>query len=134
METETARLKRQVAELKTANAAMEAVARARGDVLLLGPILVKRLKAIENDHGDFEIQALAKDGVRAIASGGQWASPDDIVNELRQDPAFSALFAGSDTKAKSATFTKGGTITRADFDALPPAERMAAVQKGVTVV
>lgn len=107
MEAKIQNLTARVRALTCENAAMQAVSKAGGDVALLSPIIAKRLQAVEAENGDFEVQAFTEDNVRAVASGGRWAGPDDLVSEMRQSPTFQRFFVGQEGTDKGAGSNTG---------------------------
>ena len=74
----------------------EAVAKAKGKPYMLVPILKDRVRLEETDEGALNVIVTDKDGAPMVKGADlSPATPDDLVAELKADPAWSGAFDGS---------------------------------------
>jgi len=115
------------------NEAIKAIEARKGNVELLLPHVRQRVKVIEKD-GDFGVQVLLESGEPAIDGAGNGIGIDALIKgfEEKYPMAFKgAASSGGGAPGAGAPGAGGGkTKTRAEFDALSPAEKAAFMKDG----
>lgn len=117
--------------------ATRAIAGRKGKLKALLPAVLGKLKMIEDPDTHKHVVRVLDDRGEPRTSKGGWMSPDEYLDELKQDEEFSALFesdvqGGGGAGARKAPAGSGKkTMTRAAFDEMPAAERQkAALEPG----
>lgn len=121
--------------------ATAALAAAKGSADLLLPHVQRATKVFEEENGDYVVKVIDAKGEPRFNGKGEPMSIADLVSEMRQSESFGRAFEGSGqtgsgmrpgTSPSGATSQK--TITRADFNQLPPVEQRAKALGGFTIV
>ena len=88
-------------------AAKTAIAEAKGKVKPLLPYVMQKLR-FEKQDGKYRVNVIDDDGDERLTKDGKPMDIRALVDELKQDDDFSALFDGSGTSGSNARPTKGG--------------------------
>lgn len=118
--------------------ATAAISEMKGVPALLLPHVKAAVKVIE-DGGEFVTRVIDAQGNPRVNAKGEFLSIKDLVSEMRQSEIFGRAFEATGTSGSGAQGGgKGGdagkkTLTRSQFDALPPAEKMAYAKSGGAV-
>lgn len=119
--------------------ALSAVSKHKGIATLLMPHIKQRVKVVE-DGEEFHVRVVDAKGEPRVNGKGEFLGLDDLVAEMRESDDFSRAFEGTGAGG-SGTRPGGGngaggakTMKRAAFAQMPPAEQMATVTSGVSVV
>ena len=120
-------------------AATKALADAAGSVDLLLPHVLGRTRVVEAD-GKYSVEVLDTEGSAMLDNSGKPLTLAAFVAEMKASDTFAPAFGASGVSGSGKGPTSGGgtagakvTMTRSQFDALPPAEKMSAAQKGVSL-
>lgn len=91
-------------------AAKTAIAEAKGKVKPLLPYVMQKLR-FEKQDGKYRVNVIDEDGDERMTKDGKPMDIRALVDELKSDDDFSALFEGSGTSGSNARPTKGGQTT-----------------------
>lgn len=126
-----ARLERQLID----SSAISAIAAAQGVPDLLLPHVRQAVRAVE-EGGEYVVRVVDARGDPRVNGKGDPLSVAELVAEMREHPVFARAFgpSGATGGGASGAGAKGGkTMTRTQFEALPPAERHASLRDGFSV-
>lgn len=94
-----------------------------------------RLKDTGNDDSPFDVEVVGADGNPLVDSKGSSLGLDAFVDTLRADPAWAVNFKPAGKTGSGARPGEGGskTMSRSQFEGLPPASRMEVIQAGTKI-
>jgi hypothetical protein len=105
---ETARLRDALSHEKVEKAAVEAISKAGGNVELLKPHILARVKL--NDE-DFSLSVTESDGTPKVDGEGKPVSLEVMVSEMRDQDTFKGAFAGTTQSGSGSEPAKDGKAT-----------------------
>ena len=117
--------------------ATRAITELKGVPGLLLPHVQRNVKVVEED-GEYRAAVTDARGEPRVDARGEYVSIRDLVAEMRDSDVFARAFdasgvGGGGAPPNSRSAGGGRTISRSQFEALAPAERMAQMRAGVRV-
>lgn len=131
---ERAALEAELTDALVVGSATRAIAQKKGKVKALLPNVLGRLKLDVDPETKKRVVRVIDDKGEARTSKGGWLDVDGLLEEMKGDDEYSSLFESDVVPGGGATSTKrpaggGKTMTRQQFDALSPTEKMATAKQ-----
>lgn len=118
LESVTTRLsstEKQLEREMIASKAAAAIAKSKGSVELLMPIIRSTTRMVRDEHtGDFRVEVVGKDGLPRLSTKSGSTDPmsiDELVAELKQDSTYGRAFDGTGASGSGAAPSEGLTTT-----------------------
>ena len=74
------------------NVAAGALAKHKGSIELLSPIISSRAEVIREDNGEYSVRIKDDEGTHRMNASGGWMNIDELVTELKSDSKYARAF------------------------------------------